>query len=67
MAMLFDQPLDDFSIEDPFGYNTNSSIIDPNFWDNEEVCRYSAIVISVMTIIINFSASSNYMHGDHDR
>ena len=34
MAMLFDQPLDDFSIDDLCGYN--NSIIDQNFWDAEE-------------------------------
>lgn len=59
MAMLFDQPLDDFSIEDPFGYNTNNSIIE-NFWESEEVCNNCyEIVITVMTIVIHFSASSD--------
>ncbi|XP_063675665.1 uncharacterized protein LOC134812265 [Bolinopsis microptera] len=34
MAMLFDQPLDDFSMDDLCGYN--NTIIDQNFWDAEE-------------------------------
>ena len=40
MAMLFDQPLDEFSIDDLCGYN-NNTIIDQNFWDAEEnkVCN----------------------------
>ena len=39
MAMLFDQPLDDFSMDDL--YNYSNTIIDQNFWDAEEnkVCE----------------------------